>query len=126
MVQFEVYLIKACLKQYCCSQVQFIAPGLNFDKILLNKNIQKRIVIIYNNNIAAARVELWSSSTSAKYAESCSANYILCEKQRKYKCSFFKKKMLLYVVCHVFIVDIMFRLTFKMHYILIFAFTYHE
>ena len=69
--------------------MQFIAPGLNFDKILLNKNIQKRIVFIYNNNIAAARVELWSSSTNAKYAESSSTNYILCEKQREYKCSFF-------------------------------------
>ena len=76
-------------KQCCCNQVQFIAPGLHFDKILLNKNTQKRIVFIYNNNIAAARVELWSSSTNAKYAESSSTNYILCENQREYKCSFF-------------------------------------
>ena len=28
-----------------------------------------------------ARVELWSSSTNAKYAESSSTNYILCKKQ---------------------------------------------
>ena len=55
----------------------------NFDKILLNKNIQNRIIFIYNNDIAAARVELSSSSTNAKYAESSSTNYILCEKQRK-------------------------------------------
>ena len=36
---------------------------------------------MYNNDIAAARVELWSSSTNAKYAESSSTNYILCTKQ---------------------------------------------
>ena len=47
------------------------------------KNIQKRTIFIYNNDIAAARVELWSFSTNAKYAESSSTNYILCEKQRK-------------------------------------------
>ena len=52
--------------------------GINFDKILLDKNIQKRIIFIYNNDIAAARVMLWSSSTNAKYAESSSTNYILC------------------------------------------------
>ena len=34
----------------------------------------------YNNDIAAARVELSSSSTNAKYAERSSTNYILCEK----------------------------------------------
>ena len=33
--------------------------------------------------IAAARVELWSSSTNAKYAESSSTNYILCKTQIK-------------------------------------------
>ena len=47
------------------------------------KNIQKRIIFIYSNDIEAARVELWSFSTDAKYAESSSTNYILCEKQRK-------------------------------------------
>ena len=47
------------------------------------KNIQKRIIFIYNNDIAAAMVELWSFSTNAKYAESISTNYILCAKQRK-------------------------------------------
>ena len=30
--------------------------GVNFDKILLNKNIQKRIIFIQNNDIAAARL----------------------------------------------------------------------
>ena len=55
--------------------------GVNFDKILLNKNIQKRIIVICN--IAAARVELWSSSTNARYAESSSTNYFLCKKQIK-------------------------------------------
>ena len=60
--------------------------GVNFDTILLNKNIQKRIIFIYNIDIAADRVEaveLWSSSTNAKYAESSSTNYILCEMQIK-------------------------------------------
>ena len=57
--------------------------GVNFDKILLNKIIQKRIIFIYNNYIAAARVELWSYSTNAKNAKSSSTNYILCKKQIK-------------------------------------------
>ena len=65
-----------------CNLLSF---GVNFDKIFLNKNIQKRIFFIYNNDIAAARVELWSSSTNAKYAESSSTitSYILCKKQIK-------------------------------------------
>ena len=63
-----------------CNLLSF---GVNFDKTLLNKNIQKRIIFIYNNDIAAARVELWSSSTNAKYVERSSTNYILCEKQIK-------------------------------------------
>ena len=61
-----------------CNLLSF---GVNFNKILFNKNIQKRIIFIYNNDIAAARVELWSSSTNAKYAESSSTNYIPCKKQ---------------------------------------------
>ena len=60
-----------------CNLLRF---GVNFNKILRNKNIQKRITFIYNNDIVAARVELWSSSTNAKYAETSSTNYILCEK----------------------------------------------
>ena len=63
-----------------CNLLSF---GVNFNKILINKNIQKRIIFIYNNDIAAARVELWSSSTNAKYAESSSTNYIPCKKQIK-------------------------------------------
>ena len=92
VVPYELYLIKALNNVFVvrCNSLRF---GVNFDKILLNKNIQKRIIFIYNNDIAAARVELWSSSTNAKYAESSSTNYILCEKQKKYKCSFFKKML---------------------------------
>ena len=63
-----------------CNLLRF---GVNFDKILLIKNIKKHIIFIYNNDIAAARVELWSSSTNAKYAESSSTNYIMCENQTK-------------------------------------------
>ena len=63
-----------------CNLLRF---GVNFDKILLNKNIKKRIIFIYNNDIAAARVEQSLSSTNAKYAESSSTNHILCEEQRK-------------------------------------------
>ena len=65
-----------------CNLLSF---GVNFDKILLNKNIQKRIIFIYNNDIAAGRVELWSSLTNEKYAESSSTSYILCKKQIKIK-----------------------------------------
>ena len=56
---------------------------LGIELISFNKNIQKRIIFIYNNDISAARVELWSSSTNANYAESNSTNYILCEKRIK-------------------------------------------
>ena len=63
--------------------MQCIEIRVNFNKTLLNKNIQKRIICIYNNDIEATRVELWSSSTNAKYAESSSTNYILCKKQIK-------------------------------------------
>ena len=55
MVQFGVYLIIVAR----CNLLRF---RVNFDKILLNKNIQKLIIFIYNNDIAAARVELWSTS----------------------------------------------------------------
>ena len=73
-----------------CNLLRF---GVNFDEILLNRNIQKRIIFIYNNDIAATRVELWSSSTNAKYAES---------KLTKAK----KCINVVYVICHVFMVDI--------------------
>ena len=75
--------------------------GVNFDKILLNKNIQNRIIFSYNNDIAAARVELWSFSTNAKYAESNSTyNYIMWKSKEKYKCTFFKKNAIVYVITH--------------------------
>ena len=45
--------------------------------------MQKRIIFLYNNDIAAAIVELWSSSTNAKHAESSSTNYIPCKRQIK-------------------------------------------
>ena len=59
-----------------CNLLRF---GVSFDEILLNKNIQKRIICIYNNDIAAARVGLWSSSTNTKYAESSSTSYSVCD-----------------------------------------------
>ena len=84
MVQFGVNLTKLfALNNVIVVWCNFLSFGVNFDKILLNKNIQKRIIFIYNNDIAAARVELWSSSTNTKYAESSSTNYILCKKQIK-------------------------------------------
>ena len=77
-------LLKFALNNVIVVRCNLLSVGVNFDKILLNKNIQKRIICIYNNDIAAARVELcMSSSTNAKYAESSSTNYILCEKQIK-------------------------------------------
>ena len=65
--------------------MQFLSFGVSFDKILFDKNIQNRIICVYNDDIAAARVELWSSVTNAKYAESSSTNYILCEKHVQVK-----------------------------------------
>ena len=65
--------------------MQFLSFGVNFDKILFDKNIQNGIICVYNDDIAAARVELWSSVTNAKYAESSSTNYILCEKYAQVK-----------------------------------------
>ena len=79
----EYILLKFALNNVIVVRCNLLSFGVKFDKILLNKNIQKRIIFIYNNDIAAARVELWSSSTNAKYAESSSTNYILCEKQIK-------------------------------------------
>ena len=79
----EYILLKFALDNVFVVRCSLLRFGVNFDKILLNKNIQKRVIFIYNNDIAAARVALLSSSTNAKYAESSSTNYILCEKQRK-------------------------------------------
>ena len=76
-------LLKFALNNVIVVRCNLLSFGVNFDKILLNKNIQKRIICIYNNDIAAARVELWSPSTNAKCAESSSTNYILCKKQIK-------------------------------------------
>ena len=78
-----IALLKFALNNVIVVRCNLLSFGVNFDKILLNKNNQKRIIFIYNNDIAAARVELWSSSTNAKYAESSSTNYILCKKQIK-------------------------------------------
>ena len=78
----EYILLKFALNNVIVVRCNFLRFGVNFDEILL-KNIQKRTIFIYNNDIAAAMVELWSFSTNAKYAESSSTNYILCEKQRK-------------------------------------------
>ena len=61
--------------------------------MLLNKNIQNHIIFIYNNDIAAARVELWSSSTNAKYAENSSTTTFCVKNKEKYECSLFKKML---------------------------------
>ena len=65
----EYILLKFALNNVIVVRCNLLSFGVKFDKILLNKNIQKRIIFIYNNDIAAARVELWSSSTNAKHAE---------------------------------------------------------
>ena len=70
----NVYTLNFAFNNVIVVRCNLLSFGVNFDKILLNKNIQKRIIVIYNNGIAAARVELWSSSTNAKYAESSSTN----------------------------------------------------
>ena len=66
-----------------CNLLRF---GVNFDKILVNKNIQKRIIFIYNNDIAAAREELWSSLTNEKAVQLTTFSV---KSKEKYKCSFF-------------------------------------
>ena len=84
-------LLKFALNNVIVVRCNLLSFGVNFDKILPNKNIQKRIFFNYNNDIAAARVELWSSSTNAKDAESSSTNYILCKKQISINAVSFKK-----------------------------------
>ena len=79
----EYILLKFALDNVIVVRCNLLSFGVNFDKILLNKSIQKRIIFIYDKDFAAARVELWSSSINAKYAESSSTNYILSEMQRK-------------------------------------------
>ena len=79
----EYILLKLALNNVVIFRCNLLRFGVTFVKILLNKNIQKSIICIYNNDIAAAGVELLSSSTNEKYAECSSTNYILCEKQRK-------------------------------------------
>ena len=61
--------LKFALNNVIVVRCNLLSFGVNFDKILLCKNIQKRIICIYNNDIAAARIELRSSSTNAKYPE---------------------------------------------------------
>ena len=56
--------LKFALNNVIVVRCNLLSFGVNFDKILLDKNIQKRIIFIYNYDIAAARVELWSSSTN--------------------------------------------------------------
>ena len=57
--QLKVYLLKFALKNVIVVRCNLLRFGVNFDKTLLNKNIEKRIIFIYNNDIAAARVELY-------------------------------------------------------------------
>ena len=51
-------------------------------------------------------MELWSSSANAKFAENSSINYILCEMKKKSINVFSFKNAIVYVICHVFMVDI--------------------
>ena len=79
----EYILLTFALNNVIVVRCNFSRFGVNFDEILLKKTFKNEQIFIYNNDIAAARMELWSFSTNAKYAESSSTNYILCEKQRK-------------------------------------------
>ena len=95
----EYILLKLALNNVVVVRCNLLRFGVNFDKILLDKNIQKRIICIYNNDITAARVELWSSSTNIKYAKSSSTIATFCVKSKeKYKRSFFKKNAIVYVM----------------------------
>ena len=48
----------------------------------------------------------WSSSTNAKYAESSSTNYTFCVKKTNKSINVFFLNAIIYVICHVFMVDI--------------------
>ena len=103
----EYIFLKFALSNVIVVRCKLLSFEVNFDKILLNKNIQKRIICIYNNDIAAARVELWLSSTNAKYAEISSTDYNSVWKVKKSRnVVSFKKNAIIYVICHVFMVDI--------------------
>ena len=62
-------------------------------KSLLNKNIKKPIVRIYNNDIAAARVELYGHLRQMQSMQKAVQLTTFCVKSKlKYKCNFFLKK----------------------------------
>ena len=65
MLNKLLLLIKFAVNNVIVARCNFLRFGVNFDEICL-KSIQKRTIFIYNNDIAAARVELWSFSTNAK------------------------------------------------------------
>ena len=52
----EYILIKFALKNVIVARYNLLCFGVNFDDILLNKNIQKRISFIQNIDIAASRL----------------------------------------------------------------------
>ena len=56
-ISYVLMCFCACLNKVVvrCNLLRF---GVKFDNFLLDKNIKKRIICIYNNDIAATRVEL--------------------------------------------------------------------
>ena len=71
-----------------CNLLRF---GVNFNKILLNKNIQKRMICIYANDIAAARVELCAGHLRdyimQRMQKAVQLTTFCVKSKAKYKCS---------------------------------------
>ena len=50
------YILLKLLNNVIAARCNLLSFGVNFDKILLNKNIQNRIILSKNNDIAAVRL----------------------------------------------------------------------
>ena len=74
---------------------------VNFDQILRNKNIQKRIVFIQNDDIAVARLQSCSYGQLRQMQilqKTVQLTTFCVKRKEKYKCNFFKKMS---IVCYV-------------------------
>ena len=80
-----MYLLELALKNVVVVRCNLLRFEVNLDKILLNKNIQRRIICIYNNDIAAAmgRAAMVTFDKCKVCRKQFNYNYILCDKQRK-------------------------------------------
>ena len=71
-----------------CNLLRF---GVNFNKILINKNIQNRMFFYYNNDIAAARVSYGRLREMQSMQKAVQLTTFCVISKEKNKCNFFKK-----------------------------------